>query len=167
MRMRAPERTITKARKLRRDLSLPEVILWDCIRGRKLEGLRFRRQHPVGPYVLVGDFVIWLFENLAGIKPDPAQPGFKHMIMKPQPVTGLAFVKATHESPYGLISSEWHKTGDQFDWQIQIPVNTTASVYVPATSPDSVKVKGLKASRFENGQAIFELGSGKYHFISK
>ena len=52
MRMRAPERTITKARKLRRDLSLPEVILWDCIRGRKLEGLRFRRQHPVGPYVL-------------------------------------------------------------------------------------------------------------------
>ncbi len=33
-------------------MSLPEVILWDCLRARRLQGLRFRRQHPVGPYVL-------------------------------------------------------------------------------------------------------------------
>ena len=33
-------------------MSLPEVILWECLRGRRLQGLRFRRQHPVGPYVL-------------------------------------------------------------------------------------------------------------------
>ena len=50
--MRAGERTIERARRLRRELSLPEVILWDCLRGRRLHGLRFRRQHPIGPYVL-------------------------------------------------------------------------------------------------------------------
>jgi len=50
--MRAERKTFRRARQLRRDLSLPEVILWDCLRGRRLEGLRFRRQHPVGPYVL-------------------------------------------------------------------------------------------------------------------
>ncbi|MFN3548779.1 MAG: endonuclease domain-containing protein [Mesorhizobium sp.] len=50
--MRAEKRTFERARRLRRELSLPEVILWDCLRGRHLEGLRFRRQHPVGPYVL-------------------------------------------------------------------------------------------------------------------
>jgi very-short-patch-repair endonuclease len=33
-------------------MSLPEVILWECLRDRRLSGLRFRRQHPVGPYVL-------------------------------------------------------------------------------------------------------------------
>jgi very-short-patch-repair endonuclease len=33
-------------------MSLPEVVLWDCLRGRRLEGLRFRRQHPMGPYIL-------------------------------------------------------------------------------------------------------------------
>lgn len=50
--MRAERPTFRRARQLRRALSLPEVILWDCLRDRRLQGLRFRRQHPVGPYVL-------------------------------------------------------------------------------------------------------------------
>lgn len=50
--MYPPKPTIARARKLRRTLTLPEVILWQAIRGRKLGGVRFRRQHPVGPYVL-------------------------------------------------------------------------------------------------------------------
>lgn len=50
--MRAEKQTFKRARQLRRDLSLPEVILWECLRGSRLGGLRFRRQHPVGPYVL-------------------------------------------------------------------------------------------------------------------
>jgi len=50
--MRAPEKTFVRARQLRRDLSLPEALLWDCLRAGRLEGLRFRRQHPVGRYVV-------------------------------------------------------------------------------------------------------------------
>ena len=53
--------------------------------------------------MLVGDFVIWLFEDLAGICPDMEKPGFKHIVMRPQPVGDLTFVKASHLSPYGLI----------------------------------------------------------------
>ena len=34
--------------------------------------------------MLVGDFVIWLYENLAGIRPDEVEPGFKHIIMRPR-----------------------------------------------------------------------------------
>ena len=45
-------RTVAAARRLRAEMSLPEVLLWDVIRRRRLGGLRFRRQHPVGPYVL-------------------------------------------------------------------------------------------------------------------
>ena len=52
MGLRAPNRTIANARRLRRDLSLPEALLWEQLRGERLEGLRFRRQHPLGPYVL-------------------------------------------------------------------------------------------------------------------
>jgi alpha-L-rhamnosidase len=115
--------------------------------------------------MLIGDLVVWFYEYLAGIA--PASPGFKTIVMKPMPVGDLKFVKATHNSPYGLISSEWHRAGNKFDWQIEIPPNTTATVYVPATSLETVKVKGAKALRFENGRAIFELGSGKYHFISE
>ena len=54
--------------------------------------------------MLVGDLGIWLYENLAGIKPDPEQPGFKHIIMRPEPAGDLQFVKASHRSPYGLIA---------------------------------------------------------------
>jgi very-short-patch-repair endonuclease len=52
MAVRTFQPNLRRARKLRRDLSLPEVLLWDCLRGNRLDGLRFRRQHPVGPYVL-------------------------------------------------------------------------------------------------------------------
>jgi alpha-L-rhamnosidase len=117
--------------------------------------------------MLIGDYVVWLYEDLAGIKTDPEQPGFKHLIMKPNLVGDLRFVQASHESPYGLITSEWHRNGKTFDWQINIPPNTTATVYVPATSLDSVEFRGQPATRFENGYAVYELGSGKYHFISQ
>ena len=40
-----------KARKLRREMTLPEVILWQALRHRP-DGLKFRRQHPTGPYIL-------------------------------------------------------------------------------------------------------------------
>ncbi|HXT12183.1 MAG TPA: glycoside hydrolase family 78 protein [Candidatus Angelobacter sp.] len=117
--------------------------------------------------MLIGDYVVWLYEDLAGIKTDPQQPGFKHILMKPTPVGDLTFVKAAHESPYGLISSEWHREGKKFDWQIEIPANTTATVYVPAMNLEAVTARNAKASRFEDGRAIFELGSGKYHFVSE
>lgn len=50
--MYPPKATIARAKKLRRALTLPEVLLWQAIRGRKLGGARFRRQHPIGPYIL-------------------------------------------------------------------------------------------------------------------
>jgi alpha-L-rhamnosidase len=104
--------------------------------------------------MLVGDYVVWLYENLAGIKADPLKPGFKHIIMKPTPVGDLKFVKATHKSPYGLISSEWHRDGKKFDWQIEIPPNTTATVEVPNAHAKA-------------GNSTHLLGSGKYHFTSE
>jgi very-short-patch-repair endonuclease len=50
--MRAPEITFTRARALRRNMSLPEVVLWQVLRRGQIAGLRFRRQHPVGRYIL-------------------------------------------------------------------------------------------------------------------
>jgi alpha-L-rhamnosidase len=104
--------------------------------------------------MLVGDLVVWFYENLAGIKSDPAQPGFKHIIIKPTPVGDLTFVKATHHSPYGLISSEWHRDGNKFDWQIEIPANTTATIYVPAKNIQSVTESGKSIKPLQNGDAL-------------
>ncbi len=51
--MERPEKSrIARARSLRREMSLPEILLWSELRGGRLGGLKFRRQHPFGPYVL-------------------------------------------------------------------------------------------------------------------
>ncbi len=50
--MYAPRKTVERARELRRKLTLPEGLLWVALRGRRLDGIRFRRQHPEGPYIL-------------------------------------------------------------------------------------------------------------------
>lgn len=51
--MRSVDRNavLVRARELRRSPTLPEGLLWQFLRKRP-EGLKFRRQHPIGPYVL-------------------------------------------------------------------------------------------------------------------
>jgi len=125
--------------------------------------------------MLVGDLTIWLFENLAGIKPDSEQPGFKRLIMKPETPGNLSYVRATHKSPYGLIVSDWKKDAKGFHWNVTVPVNTTATLYVPARRAESVREDGkpvsrakeLKVLRFDNGRAVMEVGSGVYRFESE
>jgi alpha-L-rhamnosidase len=124
--------------------------------------------------MLVGDLITWFYENLAGIRPDPERPGFKHIIMRPTPVGDLTFVKASHHSPYGEIVSEWKREGDRFTWNATVPPNTTATLYVPARDAASVQeggrgsdqAPGVKYLRMESGAAVYEVGSGSYQFAS-
>jgi alpha-L-rhamnosidase len=124
--------------------------------------------------MLIGDLLSWLYEDLAGIKPDPAQPGYKHILMHPQPAGDLKFAKASHLSPYGLIESDWQKDSEKFRWRVRVPVNTTATIWVPAGSPEAVSesrqplanAKGVKFLRMENKYAVLQVGSGRYSFES-
>ena len=50
--MRSRDITFERARDLRKCMTLPEVMLWQAVRGNRFKGLKFRRQHPVGPYIL-------------------------------------------------------------------------------------------------------------------
>ena len=50
--MRWKKKTTPRARQLRRNETSPEETLWRWLRARRLQGLKFRRQHPVGPYFL-------------------------------------------------------------------------------------------------------------------
>ena len=47
-----PAQQVKRARSLRQDSPIPERILWGILRNRQLGGLKFRRQHPVGPYIV-------------------------------------------------------------------------------------------------------------------
>jgi len=49
--MDAPKLTRQRAKELRKNLTPPEGILWSKLSSRRLMGLKFRRQHPMGPYI--------------------------------------------------------------------------------------------------------------------
>ncbi len=95
--------------------------------------------------------------------------------MRPHPVGDLTFVKASLRTPYGLVRSEWQQDGDAFDWQITVPPNTTATVYVPTKDADNVTesgqsakaANGVKYVGTENDRAVFTVDSGTYHITSK
>lgn len=124
--------------------------------------------------MLVGDLNIWMHEYLAGIQADPQKPGFKHIVMHPRAVGDLSACKARYESIHGTIVSDWKIINGQFCWEIQIPVNTTATISIPASEVDFVQenkkpakeAQGVKFVRMEKGLAIFELMSGHYYFES-
>ncbi|MGX5687858.1 glycoside hydrolase family 78 protein [Arcticibacter tournemirensis] len=124
--------------------------------------------------MLLGDLVIWYYENVAGIKSDPDAPAFKKIIMKPEMIDGLTYAKASYQSVHGLVKSDWKKAGKTFIWNISVPANTRALVYIPASSADKVKEgkkaasasDGLKFLKMEGNRALFEAGSGDYSFTS-
>ena len=123
---------------------------------------------------LGGNIAAWNMEALAGIRPDPAGPGFKKSIIKPNIAGELTWVNAHHDSPYGRIVSHWKREGGKFAMEVTIPPNTTATVYVPAKDMAGVaesgkpasKADGVKFLRMENGAAVYEVGSGMYGFQS-
>jgi alpha-L-rhamnosidase len=86
----------------------------------------------------------------------------------------LNWVKASYRSVSGLISSDWRRDKGIFMLNVSIPANTSARVYVPAKQLTDVRESGssttnvssLKLVNFENGRAVFELGSGDYKFSS-
>ena len=73
----------------------------------------------------------WIWESVAGIAADPAQPGFKHIVMAPKPDRRLGSIEAEYASAAGLIKSAWHYDGDRWIWEFTIPEGATAAVTLP------------------------------------
>ena len=94
--------------------------------------------------------------------------------MKPEPGEGINWAKGHYDSIHGRISSDWSIEGDVFTWEIQVPTNTTATVYVPAIDSKQVTESGALASesegvrflRMDGDRAVFEVASGNYQFAA-
>ena len=126
-------------------------------------------------HFMLGQIMEWFYAGLAGIAPDPAAPGFKKILLRPQPVGDVTWVKCAYDSVRGSISSDWKREGVAFQWTVTIPASTTATVFVPASRPESVTESGLEAAksphvrfiRREDGRAVYEIDSGTYQFASE
>jgi hypothetical protein len=125
-------------------------------------------------HFMLGQITEWFYSDLAGLACDPDGPGFKKIIIRPQPVGDLAWVKASYNSVHGRISCEWHKTHSSFSLNLSIPINTTATIFLPTTDIKTVTESGQPATkspgvnfvREENGCAVYHIGSGRYQFVA-
>jgi alpha-L-rhamnosidase len=116
----------------------------------------------------------WLYRVVAGIEVDSTEPGYKHVLFQPQPGGGLAYARATLDSPYGLVASAWELTETDFRLNITVPPNTHATVRLPAESLDAVTEdgqplatgNGILSAHIAGEVAIIEVGSGNYEFVT-
>jgi alpha-L-rhamnosidase len=113
-------------------------------------------------------------KGIAGIRHDPEAPGFQKFIIKPHPVGDLTWAKASSPTLYGTVVSDWRLGKDVFTLRVEVPVNSSATVYLPAQAADTVtegsgpasKAEGVRFLEMEDGRALFEVGSGNYTFKS-
>jgi alpha-L-rhamnosidase len=114
----------------------------------------------------------WMFSYMAGIDTDG--PGYKRILIRPRPDSSMDFVKAHYNSVNGRIATDWKIKDSDFLLSVTIPANTTATVYVPAKSPETVTESGKSLQEAEsihflnmrNDYVVCEIGSGVYEFLS-
>ncbi len=120
-------------------------------------------------YGAIGD---WMYRVMAGIELDPAVPGYKHILIQPQPGGGFQSVKADHETMYGKVTSAWVLKDGTFELAVQIPANTRATVRLPRATSAQVtesgkpiaQGNGIAQTRQDGDAVIVEMGSGSYQF---
>ena len=118
-------------------------------------------------HIMFGDVSAWFYKNIAGIQPDPEQPGFQHFYVRPFFSADMSWAKADVKSPFGTIHSEWQRQGDVIELMIRVPVNCRATVQLPTEDFENVTI-GAEGRDFvkilESQKASFVLPSGDYVF---
>ncbi|MBV9987114.1 MAG: family 78 glycoside hydrolase catalytic domain [Chitinophagaceae bacterium] len=117
-------------------------------------------------YGAIGD---WMYRVMVGLDTYEDGPGYKHIRIQPHIGGGFTSASATLQTYYGALSSSWKVEDNRILVEISIPSNTSATIYLPAKSKDSITESGraLETDKtFKEGEYIvFSKGSGDYHFI--
>ena len=140
--------------------------IWELWNGNTADPAMNSANHVM----MIGDLLTWYFEDLAGIK--AATPAFKTIQMKPINNPDLKFVHASYQCPRGLIVSNRSMDENSFKWQIEIPANSKAVVYIPALSAAKIKehgtpinlLKDIKQVGKTTEYVLLKICSGKYDF---
>jgi len=120
-------------------------------------------------YGAIGD---WMYRVIAGIDTKEDGPGYKQIVIKPTIGGNLSNVAADYETNYGKVSSHWKIDGSNLLLDVEIPANTTATVYIPGNSSSAItesgkaiaNAPGINAGDAADGYVAVNVGSGVYHF---
>ena len=120
-------------------------------------------------YGAIGD---WMYRVMVGIDTYEDGVGYKHIKIQPHIGGGFTNAAASLKTYYGTVSNSWKIENNKIIMDVEIPANTTATVYIPAADKNAVtesdknlsSINDIKIAEAENGYVVLELGSGKYHF---
>lgn len=123
-------------------------------------------------YGAIGD---WMYRVMVGLDTYEDGVGYKHIKIQPHIGGGFTHASASLQTYYGTVSSGWAIDGGKITVDVEIPANTTATVYIPTTDAASVTENGIALSAAkditpagnEAGYTVVKIGSGKYHFEAK
>ena len=112
----------------------------------------------------MGHIFEWFYGGIAGISQEENSVAFNHIRISPQPTGDLTWAKGSFHTPYGWVKTEWKKEDKLFVLNVEIPVNTTATVYLRTTPSSKVTINGEPVSNLITQENISELniGSGNY-----
>ncbi len=121
---------------------------------------------------MFGGGLSWFYRKLAGMNADEDEPGYRHIIFRPQPVDDVSFAKYYNNTSYGKAGILWEKSNQHLAVKVEVPVGCRATVYVPATNDQKVFESGnpagsnefVTSAGNEEGYQLFEVKSGVYHF---
>ena len=78
-------------------------------------------------YGAVGD---WMYGTILGIDTDEEKPGFEHIQFRPEATDKLTYAKGSLKTKYGVITSEWHRDGEQVTYILGVPNGLTATAKI-------------------------------------
>lgn len=150
-----------------------QTSLWEGWDSLKPDGAFGSKRTSLGHSAL-GSGGDWMFQGIGGLVPDAASPGFKHFIIRPIPGGTLKNAEMTYQSPYGRIATRWILNGKQFALEVEVPVNTSATIVLPTGNSSGVteggrpvaSSPGVVAAGTTSGSAGYKVGSGRYSFAA-
>jgi alpha-L-rhamnosidase len=117
---------------------------------------------------MFGSVTEWFYRWLAGIRPDPENPGFEKFIIGPSTPDGLEFINCTYYSPFGKIISNWKKMQPgTIQYEIAIPAKSSAIVILPNGQSQKITIQS-NDKNFDSGKTDglqtgkFQLFEGEY-----
>jgi len=121
---------------------------------------------------MFGGGLTWFYRKLAGMQADDEQPGYRHIVFRPQPAGDLTYLKYSNQTPYGRAGIEWRRSDGGLSVDVVVPVGSQASVYFPTDDADAVSESGNAASAADGvtflksaqGHTVFRIESGVYSF---
>jgi len=124
---------------------------------------------------MFGGGLAYFYRYLAGMQADPAQPGYRHITFRPQPVDHLEYVSYINKTSYGKGGITWKNGEDGFNMDITVPVGCWATVFIPAGDPSLVseggeaaeEASGVELLGMENGYVKYKVVSGQYSFLAR